>query len=106
MFDEDEDFYLSHNAPKSLGEAIAAMLRANPAMAEAYTLAAAKEVWTKSNTPPIVNATGEMRLSRGTLFIQILNPSLRANLNAMRNTICDQINERIGLVQLREVKFV
>lgn len=105
MFD-DEDFYLSHNAPKSLGEAIAAMLRANPAMAEAFTLAAAKEVWTKSNTAPIINATGEVSFRSGVLFIQIFNPSLRANLNAMRQKICNQLNERMELVKLREVKFV
>jgi len=106
MFDEDQELYLSYNAPKSLGDAIASMLRSNPEFAEAFTLAVAKDLWLKSNTAPIVNATGEVLFRSGVLFIQIFNPSLRANLNAMRQKICNQLNERMELVKLREVKFV
>ena len=106
MFDNDELFSTPRHKPKSLGEAISALLSSNPALAEGIVLAAAKEVWLTSNTPSIVNATGEIYLRNDTLCIQILNPSLRANLNAMRNEVGRQLNERISLVQIREVKFV
>jgi hypothetical protein len=106
MFDEEDELYVAYNTPKSLGSAIAAMLRANPKFAAEYTLAVAKNIWLNSSSQPIIHATGDIYLRGATLFIQITNPSLRANLNTMRQTICQQLNEQIVAVKLREVKFV
>ena len=107
MFEEDEEVILSDiRTPNSLRNALGQLLLRNPRLAEQFTFAVAKDLWMKTNTPAILNATGEITYREGVLFIQILNPSLRANLNGMRREVCRQLNERMEFVSLRDVKFV
>jgi hypothetical protein len=110
MFDNDRDFdyrvYSNRRSLRSLGEAITRFMRNNPTLAQQLTLELAKEIWFANNTETILKATGEISLYKAVLYIQIFNPSLRANLTNMRETICTQFNEQMEYVKIREVKFV
>ena len=110
MFDNDRDIdyrvYSNRRQVRSLGDAIARFLRSNPRLGQMLALELAKDIWNATNSETILKATGEISLYNRVLYIQIFNPSLRANLTNMREDICRQFNEQMQYVKILEVKFV
>lgn len=61
--------------------------------------------WEQVVGAPIARYTGDKFIKNQTLFVKILNPSLRADLSMSRALLVKRLNEMVGAFVISDIKF-
>ena len=63
------------------------------------------EAWDKVTGPIVAQYTGEKKIRNQTLFVQINNPALKADLMMMQSQLVKRLNNEVGAFIIAEIRF-
>ena len=63
------------------------------------------EAWDKVTGPTVAQYTGEKKIRNQTLFVQINNPALKADLMMMQSQLVKRLNNEVGAFIIAEIRF-
>ena len=63
------------------------------------------EAWDNVTGPIVAQYTGEKKIRNQTLFVQINNPALKADLMMMQSQLVKRLNNEVGAFIIAEIRF-
>lgn len=61
--------------------------------------------WEDAVGPVVTRYTGEKFIKNQTLMVKLINPALRADMNMIRTSLKDKLNNAVGAQVITEIKF-